>query len=113
MTFKTHNEVVGIGVSGTFKVGNLDCPYSDLVACFGQPMDGDEYKTDAEWWIQFDDGEIATIYNYKNGHNYLGDDGCDTVDIDEWSIGGKHPEVVPRIMEILAELRSKPEYVPL
>jgi hypothetical protein len=112
MTFKTHNELVGIHIFDTHKVGNIDCSYFDLVACFGEPMDGDGYKVDAEWWIQFDSGEVATIYNWKNGHNYLGDDGTDTVMIDEWTIGGKHPSVVANIMEILTELQSEPGYMP-
>lgn len=112
MKYKTHNELTGMGISGTFKVGNLDCPYHDLVACFGQPMDGDGYKTDAEWWIQFESGEIATIYNYKNGFAYLGNEGTETTFIDEWSIGGKSQSVVHKVKEILAELRSDPLYVP-
>ena len=48
---------------------------------------GDGYKTDEEWVIQTPAG-VATIYNWKNGKNYLEEHGLETEDITEWSIGG-------------------------
>lgn len=86
MNFKTEN----VSVGGTSLQGYLDANYSDLCEVFGMPNpeNCDNYKTDAEWNIQFGDGTIATIYNYKDGKNYCGPDGLDTEDIKEWHIGG-------------------------
>ena len=62
--------------------------------------DGDGYKLDAHWSIEWEDGKVATIYNWKNGLNYndkiiRGSDhyGIQLTDIREWHIGGKDPEV--------------------
>ncbi len=62
--------------------------YRQLVHTFGQPtLMGDEYKTDAEWCMEID-GQVATIYNYKNGRAYLGAGAPATEEITEWNIGG-------------------------
>ena len=45
-------------------------------------------KVDAEWESTFEDGTIATIYNYKNGLNYLGAEGKRTSEISMWNVGG-------------------------
>jgi hypothetical protein len=54
----------------------------------------DNYKSDAEWQVQFDDGTVATIYNWKNGRNYCGDEGTPTHLIREWHIGGYSGDAV-------------------
>jgi hypothetical protein len=86
MNFKTEN----VSVGGTSLQGYLEVNYSDLCEVFGMPNpeNCDNYKTDAEWNIQFSDGTIATIYNYKDGKNYCGEDGLDVEDIKEWHVGG-------------------------
>lgn len=79
-------------VNGTALVGVINTKYDTLVELFGEPLPGYDYKTDAEWAIKIntDSGEsvIATIYNWKNGKNYLGDDGTPTEQITRWNIGG-------------------------
>jgi len=61
------------------------------------------YKTDAEWALQFHDADntVATIYNWKNGTNYLGRDGLDVEDITIWSVGGHSPDALKRVHEVL------------
>ena len=61
------------------------------------------HKTDAEWAIQFHDAAdtVATIYNWKNGTNYLGEDGLDAEDITIWSVGGHSPDALKRVQEVL------------
>lgn len=103
MTFQTHNEI-GVSITGTSLQGYIDAKYWRLVHAFGNPFDGDGYKTDAEWAIQFDDGVIATIYNYKNGRNYLGEDGLSPQEIDHWHVGGHSKEAVARVKEVIAEV---------
>ena len=82
------------------------CPqgttYQQLEDLFGEPIQTPEYcKSDAEWVIEFDDGEIATIYNYKNGINYLGDNGTPTEAITDWNIGANKSEVAQRIIDMI------------
>lgn len=81
-------------INGTCLVGHIDTKYSSLLDTFGEPnSQWDEYKTDAEWIINTPDG-IATIYNYKDGKNYNGQDGLETHLIKDWHIGGHTDEVV-------------------
>lgn len=87
--------------NSTWLQGYVDVSYDDLVETFGEPnTNGDAYKTDAEWCLVTDHG-IATIYNYKDGINYNGEDGTPTADIRDWHIGGTTPEVVKVVKEAL------------
>ena len=81
--------------AGTGLEGTIDTSYSNLVSKFGTPTypHGDGYKTDAEWTLK-DKGHIITIYNYKDGHNYLGGRGKDTTKIRDWHIGGTTSRVI-------------------
>lgn len=82
--------------SGTSLQGYLYSSYKNIVKVYGLPLEGD-YKTDAEWIIKWEDGLIGTIYNWKNGKNYLGEDGLEVEDITEWNIGGVKKIVEARI----------------
>ena len=79
----------------------MNTTYSKLFEKFGEPFD-DGYKTDAEWKIEFSDGKVAAIYNWKNGKNYNGSEGLDIDDITVWHIGGFDNSVVERIQKILS-----------
>jgi hypothetical protein len=96
MTFKTHNDKQ-IDLNGTHLQGYVITTFAKLIEIFGEPMEGDGYKVDAEWGIEFDDGSVATIYNYKDGKNYCGDEGLDVKDISDWHIGGLDKSVVEKI----------------
>lgn len=87
MTFKTHNETE-ININGTCLQGEVEATYAELCDLFGSHHDGDGYKVDAEWYVQFSDGTVATIYNWKNGKNYEGENGLPLEQIDSWHIGG-------------------------
>jgi len=95
MQFKTEN----VSVTGTSLQGYLDANYADLVEVFGMPNpeNCDNYKTDAEWNIQFLDGTVATIYNYKDGKNYCGPEGLEIDDIKNWHIGGYSESAVEMV----------------
>lgn len=100
MNFITHNQQ-RINIGGTSLQGYVSTRYRDLVAKLGESMQGDGYKVDAEWNLLFEDGTIATIYNWKNGPAYLGD--MATIGaIDEWNIGGSSPRAVELVKEALA-----------
>jgi hypothetical protein len=105
--FTTHGQVEmnsdesPINIDGTSLVGEMECSFYDIYDTFGRPHGGDEYKIDAGWDIEFVDGLVATIYNYKNGLNYSSD-GTQLTDITEWHIGGKDKVVVDRIKGMLS-----------
>lgn len=102
----THNEDDSIRTCGTCLRGHITTSYANLVDVFGEPMkDGfDDYKSDAEWVVQFEDGLVATIYNYKNGINYCGSEhGTPTHRIHDWNIGGYDTAVVTYIIDALKE----------
>lgn len=89
-------------VSGTHLVGYLSAfSYHDIVSVLGEPSEGDGYKTDAEWIIEGTDGTVATIYNWKNGRNYNGDDGWEVEDITEWNVGGLSHKAIALVEEAL------------
>lgn len=98
--FKTGN-YTHINVAGTFFQGEIDESYSKLVTIFGEPIDGDGYETDAKWLIEFPDGVVATICNYKDGVSYKGVHGIQKKKLRDWHIGGKDKEVVKRVQAIL------------
>jgi hypothetical protein len=108
MKYKTHNQKEIEIMAGTSFAGTIKVSYSRLVECFGNSYDDiDEYKTDANWIIQFEDGVIVIIYNWKNGRNYLGNQvGFPKEDITEWHIGtrGKDRSIgLKRINHILRD----------
>ena len=88
-TFETHNDI-SINSNGTCLQGYINAHYYDLLETFGEPTESDGYKVDAEWRIEFEDGTVATIYNWKNGPNYCGADGTPVEYITEWNVGGKN-----------------------
>lgn len=84
--------VVGNRMSGsTWQMGYVETTYADMVAAFGTPVMRYEvgFTTDATWCILFTDGTIATIYNYKDGRNYLGHSGKQVEEITNWCVGGR------------------------
>ena len=100
MNFQTHNQKE-VETLGTSLLGEIVCDYNKLKKLFGKPHSSDEYKVDAEWDIEFENGEVATIYNWKNGKNYNGKNGLATSKITDWHIGGHRPYVVALIKEVL------------
>ena len=80
--------------TGTSLSGYLDISYRSLVELLGEPNAAvDGYKTDVEWHVKVKaEGEsptFATIYNYKDGKNYLGTNGLNVEDIKDWHVGSK------------------------
>lgn len=69
------------------RVGTLKATYEEIIEvlgepCFGESSDG---KIRAEWVIRFDDGILATIYDYKQY-------GTPLEEVTSWSIGGFSPK---------------------
>jgi hypothetical protein len=80
--------------------GYIDISYAELIEKLGAPSENfDDYKSDAEWTLKFEDGTGATIYNYKTGKNYCGAEGLETEDIRDWHIGGESKKAVEKVFE--------------
>jgi len=104
MKFKTHNEDLDIDVAvGTCLQAEIVTTYSNLKKLFGKPMVGDECKIDAEWVVEFEDGTVATIYNWKDGENYNGASGVPKTKIRHWHIGGFDLKSVEKVTQLLGE----------
>ena len=89
------------------KVGEINVDYDTLVDVFGEP-DPDlcrDSKTDANWAIDTMDRDgskrYISIYNWKDGKNYLGKKGTPASEITEWMVGGKKESDVGTILDII------------
>ena len=92
MKYKIHNEWTNIA-SGTCYQGCVNIPYFELVEVFGESeISGD--KTQAEWIVEFEDGKVATIYDYKEYETSV-------EFVTDWHIGGKDSAIVSRVKEII------------
>lgn len=87
--------------AGTCLQDYVTVGYKTIVERYGQPTTSDGYKVDAEWVIEWEDGQVGTLYNWKNGKNYLGEDGTPVERIIEWNIGGKSKIAGKRIRDDL------------
>lgn len=101
MNFKTHNDS-DIDVNGTSFQGKVFESFEKLLKVFGSPLGASaDNKVDVEWEVEMNDGTVATIYNWKDGNAYCGEDGTDPVDIVDWHVGGKSKSAAWGIEEIL------------
>jgi len=80
------NAESGKCANGTHYVGAFNMPYAELVKLIGEPNGGtDGYKVDVEWVFDHN-GDVATVYNWKDGPNYTGRGTIE--ELYEWHIGG-------------------------
>jgi hypothetical protein len=107
MLHATHN-TIDIDISGTHLQGYIDCDFETLTQVFGQPLRRgyDDYKTDAQWDIRFADNTVASIYNWKNGYNYLGTAGKPVHQIKQWNIGGFDKHAIDRVTSAIKEFKN-------
>lgn len=105
MNFITHN-LAEIPFESTWLQGRIAATYDELTDLFGRPqlLDGD--KVDAEWRIKYEDGTVATIYNWKNGPNHLGSEGTPVEQINEWHVGGTTKSAYDKV-QITLDLRRE------
>ena len=93
MKFKTGEHVP---VGGTSFKATVSVTYSKLVHILGEPTSTNGDKTLADWYIQFEDGTIATIYDWKNY-------GKKKEHIKIWHIGGFSNRATELVLEMLAQ----------
>jgi hypothetical protein len=89
-------------INGTSLKGYVIANYDELFDAFGQPDDGpndrDADKVTCCWRLQFEDGTIATIYDWKESetplHRYY------------WHVGGKSSDAVELVHQVLEQSRK-------
>ena len=88
-----NSESVDLG--GTSLQGYVVTTFKKLVYTFGAPTYGEESsgdgKVSCEWVLRFEDGTVATIYDYKEDSTPMGEY--------SWHIGGTSIESVNRVLE--------------
>jgi hypothetical protein len=72
--------------NGTSLQGYMTTCYDDIVKVLGEPHYRDEDKVTCEWSIQFNDGPVATLYDWKEYKTPMGKY--------EWHIGGETKSAV-------------------
>ena len=95
MKFVTGNNV---DTEGTCLQGYVDVTYERLVAKLGKPRryarvmcDGENLeKVQVEWAIKFEDGKVATIYDWKDHRK--------PEQIGRWHIGGRDKHVLANVL---------------
>lgn len=87
-------------------LATIEVSYTDLIAAFGKPSEGDQYKTEAEWTIRFPKDQKIAIYNYKNSKSYSSIL-PDVEKVTEWHIGGNNGALVDKILGMVAGLGGK------
>ena len=84
-------------VDGTSFRGDFYAYYHELVEVFGEPDHGPNQKlfdkVTCEWDLQFEDGTIATIYDWKEPETPMGRY--------LWHIGGKSSDAIDRVLEAM------------
>jgi hypothetical protein len=85
-------------VNGTSLKGHIVTTYAELVEKFGEPNKGGD-KTTVVWALDFEDGTIATIYDWKYGETPMHKT--------EWNIGGKSQEAVYRVYEVMGLMEEE------
>jgi len=89
MNYKLSNSTAV--ASGTCNVGYVKTTYDKLVEKLGEPaiVNSGDKKVNCEWIILFEDGTVATIYDWKQEKT--------PKDIYCWHVGGKGFNVVEKL----------------
>lgn len=78
--------------NGTHLQGYLTTTYEKLLEILGTPQEGSD-KTNVEWAIQFEDGKVATIYDWKLSSVPSG--------LYDWHVGGHSLQILDHLEEAL------------
>ena len=97
------NFTKGANVNMTGFRGYVEASLGELCEVFGKPdygpNDHNLDKTTCEWHLKFEDGLVASIYDYKVGYTPIGPY--------EWHIGGHDKVVVSRIQDLITLNRDQ------
>ena len=92
------------------RMAAINVTYQQLITTFGQPTaDPNNDYYDVYWLIFTPDG-VAKIHNFKDGKNYLGDQGLEVEQILEWEISCYDLEAVEWVTKALAVRQENEGY---
>lgn len=87
----------GADVNGTSYQGQIEIDLDSLIQIFGPPDSGPDDrwgdKVTCEWCLQWADGMVTTIYDYKTGRTPRGRYA--------WHVGGRDRRAAERIQDYL------------
>lgn len=87
-------------VHGTHLQGYVTTTRDHIESVLGEPLEyGEGSKVTTEWVIEFEDGTVATIYDWKRYE----DGAPDFDEVYEWHIGGKTWDAALRVSEALGK----------
>jgi hypothetical protein len=81
-----------VSINGTCLQGYIETTYDELVKVFGKPTELGDYKITVEWILQFSDGTVASIYDWKLSETPMG--------VYNWHIGGKSQHAVNLVHQV-------------
>lgn len=79
--------------TGTGLQGYVDIEFDELVKVFGEPEFFQGVKMQAQWAIKDQDGNVITIYDYKESHP--------PQEHIHWHVGGRDEKAVRSLKNIL------------
>jgi len=84
--------------NGTSLQGYIRATYNYLVRCFGEPIQRNCGKTNIEWILESDNGEIITIYDWKVSRQAWDND-----QFFQFNVGGKSNKVLDTLENFFKE----------
>jgi hypothetical protein len=81
-----------VSINGTCLQGYIETTYDELVNVFGKPTKLEGDKVTVEWTLQFLDGTVASIYDWKLSETPMG--------VYNWHIGGKSQHAVNLVHQV-------------
>jgi hypothetical protein len=91
-----------VDAMGSSLQGYLEATAHEVTAILG-PQDPEAFdpdKTRNEWTLMFDDGHVATVYDYYHSPRHPDE-------TFRWHVGGRTTIVVDRLSALLAEYRQE------
>jgi hypothetical protein len=87
-------------VAGAALMGSIEADFDDLIDIFGDPDEKEEdFKSQVEWILKFDDGTIAVVYDWKEGV---------TPDkVKEWNVGGHRKKAYYYVRSLIVRDRRQ------
>jgi hypothetical protein len=90
-------------INGTRYLGYVNTTYDEIVRTLGQPKEGSaDGKTTCEWHVEFEDGSVATVYDWKVGHT--------PKNLHDWHIGGRSGIALDHLEEVLEKQITRSKY---
>jgi hypothetical protein len=82
---------------GTHLIGYIETRYDTLVQVFGEPTmsGGVDDKSHTQWNLEFEDGTVATIYDWKEPELPL--------ELYNWHVGGRGQEALSHVLDTVHE----------